>query len=577
MSPSQLRSAGFDMTGSPLVSVIIPSLDGVRGGNVERLRRQIASQTCQDTEFVVVKGVRPNGRARNVGVSQTKGDFVLFIDDDVQLGCDDLIEKMLNAFEADQRIALVGVSQRIPEDASAFAKACGEQLERFEAPILEQIEDTDFASHTCMMMRRVTYLEIGGESDILPRGTDPDLRHRLRDAGYRVVLAPGAWAYHPPPENWRQLWRTYFRNGAGSAFVWRHFPDYSIDTAPKHQQGTVGKRPLGTRALGYLGRFLGSLLSLSFISLTALIAYGCGFLKTLLFDRQRWAIAIRRLAKYCLLPLGLLQCAAGEILGQRQGKALRILLYHRVDRIRKYPLVVEAERFRRQMEYLQENYFCAPLSEALLELSAGNLQKETIAITFDDGYLDNYSEAFPVLKEFGLVATVYPVTDYIESNEELPWLKKLGSPTYKMLDWEQLIELERAGWGVEPHTATHPSLGTLSREEQGDEIQRSIHAIEDRLGYRPRNFCYPYGTRSDYSAVTVKLLKEKGIESAVTAVAGLNYPTTQPYSLRRTAIDPSDDDFLFRCHLKGYLDLLAWKDSRPVGWLKRFLRSKAGI
>jgi len=563
----------------PLVSVIVPSLDGSRGGNVEKLRQSVLRQTIRETEFLVVVGVRPNGRARNVGVRRARGEFVLFIDDDVQLGREDLIEKMLRAFEQDPKIGLVGVSQQVPSDASPFARKCVQRLERFEAPVLDRIEDTDFASHACMMMRRSVYSEVGGEHDLLPRGTDPDLRLRLRKAGYRVVLAPGAWVYHPPPATWRQLWRTFFRNGAGSAFVHRHFPRYCIDTAPSHGSSETGLRSLPVRALEYAGRVARSFFPPRPVVIAARLAYGCGVLKTFLFDKQQWSMALRRDYKYLLLPFGWLRVQLLRLLGRWPKGAVRILLYHRVEDIRRYPLVVTPERFRRQMKFLKAYAPCIPLDQvpALLESEERSLEGDRFVITFDDGYRDNYTNAYNVLTELGTPATIYLVTDFIGKETEFPWVKKLGPPTYQILGWEQVQEMAESGISFGCHTASHPSLATLPLERQQEEIAKSANELKSHIVETPIHFCYPFGSLADFNVDTLKILREKGFRTATTAVAGCNPPGSSLYLLRRTAIDPSDDFFLFRCHLKGYLDILAWKDGPTIGRLKRWLRRTIGL
>lgn len=563
----------------PLVSVVIPSLDGSRGGNVERLREQIARQTIRETEWLLVVGVRPNGRARNLGARRARGEFLLFIDDDVRLGSEDLIERMLRTFEQDSRIGLVGVSQQVPADASPFARRCAKELERFEAPVLDRVEDSDLASHACMMIRRSVYLAVGGEHDLLPRGTDPDLRLRLREAGYRVVLAPGAWVYHPPPASWRALWRTFFRNGAGSAFVHRHFPAYCIDTAPAHSPAQTGRRSLPVRARGFLKRLAHAIFPPKPVKCVTLLAYGCGAMKTFLFDKQQWSLALRRDCKYALLPFGWLWVRLRKGMGRRPKGVVRILLYHRVEDIRRYPLVIPPETFRRQMKFLQENGECIPLERVpdLLASPRGAWEGDRFVITFDDGYRDNYTQAYPILCELGLPATIYLVTDFIGEEAEFPWVKKLGPPTYQILTWEQVEEMAEGGITFGAHTASHPSLATLPPERQQEEMDRAADALQEHLGQRPLHFSYPFGSRADFDEVAVDLVRRAGFQTATTAVAGGNPPGSNPLTLRRTAIDPSDDFFLFRCHLKGYLDLLAWKDGVLAGRLRRFLRRAIGL
>ncbi len=221
----------------PKVSVIIPSYDGSRGGNVDKMKEDLKKQTLMDFELHIVVGVKPNGRARNVGVQKAKGEYLLFIDDDSRLGTEKLIENMIAIMEQDPSVGLVGVSQIVPDDANAFQKKCVKQLMRAEYPVVHEITESDMATHACMAIKRQVYLDVGGESDVLLRGTDPDLRFRLRKAGYRVVIAPETFVYNNPyPENLRLLLGKVYRNGMGSAWVFKNFPDRVYEAFEKDTQ-----------------------------------------------------------------------------------------------------------------------------------------------------------------------------------------------------------------------------------------------------------------------------------------------------------------------------------------------------
>ncbi len=222
------------------VSVIIPSYDGSRGGNVEKILDALRKQTFQDFEAHVVTGVKPNGKARNAGVERAKGEFLVFIDDDTTIGTDKLMENFISVLEQGEKIGLVGASRFLPPDANAFQKKCQKQLMRAEFPVVEKITDSDMATHDCMAMRKRVYLEVGGESDVLQRGTDPDLRARLRKAGYRIVIAPRTFIYHPVPENWRGLVNKAYKNGMASAWVFKNYPELVYE-APEENQGAGGR------------------------------------------------------------------------------------------------------------------------------------------------------------------------------------------------------------------------------------------------------------------------------------------------------------------------------------------------
>ncbi|MBD3184294.1 glycosyltransferase, partial [Candidatus Poribacteria bacterium] len=127
----------------PSVSVIIPSLDGSRDGNVPKLLDDLSKQTIQPLDIHVVKGVKPNGLARNVGVKEAKGDVLVFLDDDIRLGHEHIIENLIFPLIDDNSMGMTGASIQIPEDSSWFQKATARQTERNEFPVVDKITESD--------------------------------------------------------------------------------------------------------------------------------------------------------------------------------------------------------------------------------------------------------------------------------------------------------------------------------------------------------------------------------------------------------------------------------------------------
>ncbi|MER3431515.1 MAG: hypothetical protein C4324_10840 [Blastocatellia bacterium] len=136
----------------------------------------------------------------------------------------------------------------------------------------------------------------------------------------------------------------------------------------------------------------------------------------------------------------------------------------------------------------------------------------TAVITFDDGYRDNLTAAEKILGDFGAPATLFVVTSDVgksnvvwgEADEKLP---------AEMLSWEELRTLSSLGWEIGSHSHFHVHLERRSVLAQRDMIAKSIEAIDENLGFRPRTFAYPYGS---YSSITKNLLRELGFSYAVT-------------------------------------------------------------
>lgn len=204
----------YSCCSSPEMTIVIPSLDGSRGGNLDRLVADLRAQTYQSFEIILSIGERPNGHARNVGIELAcaTSKYYAFFDDDVRLGSIDLLENFIAALK-DARMGLVGASQLPPADSSWKQKWIGYDLAKAKFKIQNDIVDTEMASHAGMACRRAVWKQIGGESDHLITGTDTDLRERLRDAGYRVVVVPRTWVYHPLPTSFRGVLRAAIHNG----------------------------------------------------------------------------------------------------------------------------------------------------------------------------------------------------------------------------------------------------------------------------------------------------------------------------------------------------------------------------
>lgn len=246
------RVTGETAVPAPLVSVIVPSLDGRRDGNLERLLADVAGQSLRDVEVLVVTGIRPNGRARNVGAAGARGSYLVFVDDDVRLGHRDVLANLVSALEADPSLGLVGPSQLVPPGATPFQRRAARHLRRSVFPVVDRVTDTDMVTHMCLAIPAGQWRQIGGEHDDLVRGTDPDLRERVRRAGHRVAVVPHTWAYHPPPEGLRELVGSSYRGGRAAAWVRRYHPGLAYDVPEGDFAGRAAVRGRAYR----IGRFV---------------------------------------------------------------------------------------------------------------------------------------------------------------------------------------------------------------------------------------------------------------------------------------------------------------------------------
>lgn len=185
----------------------------------------VRAQSLLAAEIEVVRGVSPNGRARNEGVGRTTGEILVFLDDDVRLGSLEVVRTFVEFLTTDPTLGLVGTSQVLPADSTPFQKALGAQLSRSQSPVVEELTESDMVTTQCCAMRRAVLDEVGGFHGRILRGVDPELRHRVRLAGYRIAVVPQQWHYHPMPASLKPLVRMAWRDGIASAYARRHFPE----------------------------------------------------------------------------------------------------------------------------------------------------------------------------------------------------------------------------------------------------------------------------------------------------------------------------------------------------------------
>lgn len=296
-------------------------------------------------------------------------------------------------------------------------------------------------------------------------------------------------------------------------------------------------------------------------------------------DRYTWSQAV------CSLPI------------RRHRPAIHILQYHRVNNDRD-PFLggLDVETFRSQMQHMVANFPMVTLDQ----FAAGDLpghHKYYAAVTFDDGYRDNFICAFPILKQLGIPATIFLVTGYIDA-EQLPWydqvrlafklttrtrflISERGGPggclntlsnrlrfmeqtlawlrrlaeserrramgevfralgvahdlnlPNQMLRWEDVRQMSKNNVSFGAHTVTHPVLSRIPASELKQEIEISKQTIENRLQLPVSHFAYPFGQTNDFDEQAKCAVRSAGFKTAVTTVWGLNDPEDDPLELKR--------------------------------------------
>ena len=205
------------------------------------------------------------------------------------------------------------------------------------------------------------------------------------------------------------------------------------------------------------------------------------------------------------------------------------------------------------MRYLHDlGYSTINVAEAVDLLQNGGPTKKHAVVTFDDGYADFYTQAFPALNRYGFTATVFLPTGYIGT---VP-VKFKGKDC---LTWTEVRELRKYGISFGSHTVTHPQLSTLDLSSIKDEIVNSKQTIEDNLGESVDSFSYPYAFPEENASFTHKLrntLMNSGYNQGVSTRIGLARLGEDRYFLKRLPMNTLDDLALFSAKLSGGYDWL---------------------
>lgn len=190
-------------------------------------------------------------------------------------------------------------------------------------------------------------------------------------------------------------------------------------------------------------------------------------------------------------------------------------------------LSVTPAQFEAHLAYLrQAGYETVSMEELAYAVSQLTpLPAQPIILTFDDGYRDNYENAFPLLRRYGYRATFFPITQPIDA----------GNANY--LTWEMVIEMHKAGMEFGSHAYRHSDLSGKDVDFLVYEIVGSKEAIEERIGEPVRFFSYPSGR---YDDLTIRVLDSAHFWGAVTTEWGIEQSFEHRFEMPRIRVRGND-------------------------------------
>ncbi len=177
-------------------------------------------------------------------------------------------------------------------------------------------------------------------------------------------------------------------------------------------------------------------------------------------------------------------------------------------------LSVSPATFDKQIKWLKDNGYQSVNPDYLL--NPYTLSFKPVIITFDDGYKDAYTNAFPILTKYGFTGTFYIITSYV------------GKAEY--MSWAQIQELNKSSMNIGSHTLTHPDLANSTKARVIEEVMESKSTLEKKIGSEINDFCYPSGK---YNNEVIAELKKTGYKTAVTVKNGMVTQNSDLFELPR--------------------------------------------
>lgn len=228
---------------------------------------------------------------------------------------------------------------------------------------------------------------------------------------------------------------------------------------------------------------------------------------------------------------------------------ITVLLYHRVCDDARDNLSVGVAQFERQMRLLREHCEILSIEQVLARSAPERRRQPQVAVTFDDGYLDNFQNAVPILRRYQVPCSFYVSTGIVASEIRFPHDVRRGNARIPVMSWDQLRKMRDWGFTIGSHTVSHIDCVAEPEARVREELARSRDALVRELGPMDPIFAYPYGGRHQMNDERLALVREAGYQACLAAFGGSNIGRVDRWRVLRRGInwEFSDATFLQQC------------------------------
>ncbi|MBC8228074.1 polysaccharide deacetylase family protein [bacterium] len=256
-----------------------------------------------------------------------------------------------------------------------------------------------------------------------------------------------------------------------------------------------------------------------------------------------------------------------------------ILSYHSVHPTRIFRSC-KPDMFEAHLQWLKENCDIIPLSSLFpIQFKDTPNAKPKVVITFDDGYVDNYQYAFPLLVKWGVPATFFATVGLLERHPEVmqrfQYFRHTGMEELEPLTWKQVQEMTDAGMEFGAHTYSHPNLIYLEKPQLEFEIKEAKERMEDKIGQRVDGFAYPFGRpRCHFNNVNLDMVRRAGYKYAVAVFFRGVLTRDSQWALPRFSSN-NDDVRTLADKIKGSWDFVGYFQEWAPLWVGRVISPRA--
>jgi peptidoglycan/xylan/chitin deacetylase (PgdA/CDA1 family)/folate-dependent phosphoribosylglycinamide formyltransferase PurN len=237
------------------------------------------------------------------------------------------------------------------------------------------------------------------------------------------------------------------------------------------------------------------------------------------------------------------------IMGQQR---VIILLYHRVSDQFRDNVTIGIENFDRQMAYLSSHCTVVSLKQIVEGDIPRNSRKPVIAVSFDDGYLDNFEHAAPILIRHQVPCTFFISTEKIRDNQPFDHdIRALGFGLDNM-SWDQVRQMRDWGLHFGSHTRNHVNLAEVDDQTAHEELQGSLQDIRTELKQDQVFIAFPYGRKKHITPQRIETIKGLGYGACFSAYGGLNTSDMDLFNIRRIGVNWAFDLATLQARLRGW-------------------------